>query len=145
MERIFTAFISLGIPCNGPEAGDYGLFTVDLEEDEIKTLDGIVQERPNGYMRNIVKEKYPHLHGKIVSAAQGLVRDVIINNTELFEPLSESVLTMLDSKSYHEKAEYLSNHIDGIEPDIEQLENAEVCYYLCDDEIPHDFATRYRE
>ncbi len=145
METSFIAFISLGFESSGREIGDYGKIIVNLTDEEKKAIAEIVKVSTKGYKRDALKENYPAIDKKIVDAANNLVRDVIINNAELFEPLSDEVQKTLSAMTYHEQADFLATHIEGLEPDAEQLKLAKVCYYLCDDEIPRDFATRYQE
>lgn len=145
MDRTFTAFISLGFACGGPEMGDYGEFNVDLSEDEIKKIDNLVKEETNGkrYKRYVLKERFPELHEKIVAAAQGLVRDVLVHDARTFmeDPIPEEVDEKLEKLSYHEQADYLASHYD-LEP--EDLDGAEVCYYLSNDELPRDYQWRHK-
>lgn len=138
MEKTFTAFISLGFACGGPEMGDYGEFTIDLSEDDLKKIDEVVKEPTKGYKRFILEERYPDLHERIVAAAQGLVRDVIVHDgvSYLEEPLSEEEEKKLESMSYREQTDYLAANYD-LEPDT--LELADVCYYLSKEELPRDY------
>ena len=143
MKQNFTAFISLGFACGGPEMGDYGEFSVDLSDDEIKAIEEIVKEDTKGYKRFLLKERYPNLHEKIVAAAQGLVRDVIVHDAVSFleEPLSKEDEKKLEAMSYHEQTDFLAANYD-LEPDT--LELADVCYYLTSEELPRDYETRSR-
>ena len=136
MEKTFIAFISLGFAC-GPEMGDYGQFTVDLTEEEIRILDDIIKEDTKGYKRHVVEERYPELNSKIIEAAQGLVRDVIIHDGVAFleNPVSEEDDEKLEEMNYHDQAEFLASHY-GLEP--ENLDGATVCYYLCREEFSDD-------
>ena len=136
MEKTLIAFINLGFSC-GPQMGDYGKFTVDLTEDELNKIDEIVKEKTTGYKRYTLAERYPELHNKIVAAAQGLARDVVVHDgvTYLDEPLSEEEDEKIEKMSYREQTDYLASHYD-LEPDT--LEFAEVCYYLTETEIPSD-------
>ena len=92
MEKTLIAFISLGFACGGPQMGDYGKFTVDFTDEELKQIDEILQEKTTGYKRHILAERYPDLHAKIISAAQSLARDVIVHDAVTFldEPLTEA-------------------------------------------------------
>ena len=140
MEKTITAFISLGFACGGPEMGDYGTFTVDLTEAEIKLLDEIVKEETKGYKRHVVEERYPDLHKKIVDAAKDLVRDVIVHDgMQFIEDFTEEDETIYDSLDYHSQAEFLVKKFN-LEPEIL---DADVCYYLCRDELPRDFRNRW--
>ena len=138
MKKTFTAFISLGFACGGPEMGDYGEFTVELSEDDLKKIDEVVKEPTKGYKRFLLEERYPDLHERIVAAAQGLVRDVIVHDgvSYLEEPLSEEEEKKLESMSYREQTDYLAANYD-LEPDT--LELADVCYYLSKEELPRDY------
>lgn len=138
MKKTFTAFISLGFACGGPEMGDYGEFTMDLSEDDIKKIDEVVNETTKGYKRYLLEERYPELHERIVAAAQGLVRDVIVHDgvSYLEEPITEEDEAKLESMNYHEQSDYLAANYE-LEPDT--LEFANVCYYLCKEEIPRDY------
>ncbi len=138
MIKTFTAFISLGFACGGPEMGDYGEFTVDLSEDDVKKIDEIVRETTKGYKRFLLEERYPELHARIVAAAQGLVRDVIVHDgvAYLEEPITEEDETKLESMTYHEQTDYLTAKYN-LEPDT--LELADVCYYLSKEELPRDY------
>ena len=144
MQQTLNAFISLGFSCGGPEMGDYGKFTVDLSDDEIKAIEEIIKEDTKGYKRYLLKERHPELHEKIVAAAQGLVRDVLVHDAVAFleEPISEDDEKKLESMSYHEQTNYLAANYD-LEPDT--LEFADVCYYLTDEELPRDYETRSRD
>lgn len=141
MEITFIAFISLGFACGGPEMGDYGQFTVTLSKDELEKIEGIIKENTRGYKRHILEERFPDLHKKIVAAAQGLVRDVLVHDARAYmeNPIPEEVDEMLEGLSYHEQANYLAAHYD-LKP--ETLDGAEVCYYLSDGELPRDFKRR---
>ena len=145
MERSIIAFISLGFGCGGPEYGDYGTFTVNVTEEENKAINEIANMSCKDYKRVALKEKYPELDEKIVKAAKGLVRDVLINSAELEGPLSDKDREAMSKLTYHEQANYLAKHFKDLEPDDEQLGFAEVCYYLSDDEIPNDIPIRYNE
>lgn len=118
--------------------GDYGEFTIDLSEDDLKKIDEVVKEPTKGYKRFILEERYPDLHERIVAAAQGLVRDVIVHDgvSYLEEPLSEEEEKKLESMSYREQTDYLAANYD-LEPDT--LELADVCYYLSKEELPRDY------
>ena len=141
MKKTLTAFISLGFPCNGPEMGDYGEFVVDLTDEEATILDSIAKEETKGYKRFLVEERYPELHEKIVSAAQELVRDVLVHNALTFmcEPISDEDDERLETMNYHDQADFLAKNYD-LEP--EDVEIASVCYYLCKEELPHDYDYR---
>ena len=143
METSFTAFISLGFACGGPEMGDYGEFSVDLTEEELEKINEIVKEDTKGYKRFIVEKRYPELHEKLVSAAQGLVRDVLVHDAVTFmeEPISDEDDAKLETMTYHEQADYLAENY-GLEPD--SLDGAAVCYYLCKDELPFDYESRHQ-
>ena len=107
MEKSIIAFISLGFGCGGPEEGEYGEFTVDLSDDEIKAIDEVVKTKTTVYKRNLLKKRYPELDKKIVDAARGLVRDVLVNYPELDEDLTDADLEAMSSMTYHERADYL--------------------------------------
>ena len=141
MKKQLTAFISLGFCCGGPEMGDYGEFTVELSDEENAIIEGIIKEETQGYKRETLEERYPELHSKIVSAGEGLARDVVIHDgvSWLEEPISDEDEIKMSSMSYHEQAEFLAQNY-GLEP--ESLEGAEVCYYLCKEELPEDFDSR---
>ena len=141
MKKSFTAFISLGFPCNGPEAGEYGFFTVDLNDDEINKLDEIIKEETKGYKRFVVEARYPDLHNKIVSAATELVHDVLVHYSLEFldEPISEEDENVLDAMSYHDQAAFIEDKYGAVTDTPDDLS---VCYYLCDEELPNDFTTR---
>ena len=141
MERTFDAFISLGFPCGGPEAGDFGTFTVELDEEEMSLIDEVIQEKTIGYKRFTLAERFPNLHNKIVDAASELVRDIIILSAppEAFpqEDYEEIEEELSEIENVHDKAEYLVSRIPELEP--ESLDGAEVCYYLCKEETPFDY------
>jgi len=139
MERSFIAFISLGFACGGPEMGDYGEFTVNLTEDEIKILDEITKEKTTGYKRKVVAEKYPELHKKIIDAAQGLARDVVVHDgMQFIENFTEEDEETFDALDYHGQADFIAKKFD-LEP---EYIDADICYYLCREEIPSDFESR---
>ena len=93
MEKTLIAFISLGFGCGGPQMGDYGKFTVDLTEDELGKIDEIVKEKTTGYKRFTLAERYPELHHKIVEAAQGLARDVVVHDGVAYLDATEKVFS----------------------------------------------------
>ena len=138
MEKSFIAFISLGFACGGPEMGDYGSFTVDLNEDEINKIDEIIKEETKGYKRFVVEERYPELHEKIVSAASELAHDVLVHFSLSFmeEPLSEDDEKAFEAKSYHDQAVFIE---DRYGPVTEAPDDLSVCYYLCQEELPKDY------
>ena len=117
--------------------GDYGEFTVNLSDEEIGIIDSIINEETKGYKRNTLKERYPDLHQKIVDSASGLARDVLVHEgvTFLDKPLPNRVIGLLKKMSYHEQADYLASKYD-LEP---ECIDADVCYYLCKEELPEDY------
>ena len=121
--------------------GDYGEFTVDLSEEELKMIDEIIKEETKGYKRFLMEERHPELHSKIISSAQGLVRDVLVHDASTFmeDPVSEEDLVKLETMNYHEQADFLAERYD-LEP--ESLDGVSVCYYLCNEELPSDYGMR---
>lgn len=155
MEKTFTAFISLGLGC-GPEMGDYGEFTVDLTQDEVKQVNEVVNIETKGYKRKELEKRYPELHAKIERAASSLARDVIVHNAfqfidlgdfiecddddeEKYEAAVNAEIAKIDAMEYHDAADYMATKYD-LEPD--DIEGAAICYYLTKEELPSDYEPR---
>ena len=74
------------------------------------------------------------------SAAKDLVRDVIVHDgMQFIEDFTEEDETIYDSLDYHSQTEFLVKKFN-LEPEIL---DADVCYYLCRDELPRDFRNRW--
>lgn len=123
--------------------GDYGKFTVSLSEEENHIIDQIIKEDTKGYKRHVLEERYPELNEKIINAAMELARDVIVHDAVAYmeKPIPGRVIGILKKLNYHEQADYLAAKYD-LEP---ESINADICYYLCPEEIPGDYKTRAKE
>lgn len=93
MKRELNAFVSFGLRCNGPEAGDYGRFTVNLTDEEWAKVDSIIAN-PSGkrYLRFDVESKYPDIDEKIREAGDMLVRKISVEfNLEIANSYNDDI------------------------------------------------------